>query len=146
MANTTENSQKGQNKEVSVEAWENKIVINADGITVTDKNNNKINFTSNGLSIEDKNGNKIEGTSGGIKITDKNSNIINMTSTDVQIMADTTKKLKVGNATDTIGGLLSDLLTKLNSGTVATAGSATAQTVTSGQFTNVITKLEAILE
>ena len=75
--NTTENSQKSQPKEVSVTAWDNKIIINSDGISVTDKNNNKI-----------------ESTSSGLKITDKNSNVIEMKSNEVDI--------KVGSSGSTI--------------------------------------------
>ncbi len=66
--NTTENSQKSQPKEVSVTAWNNKIIINSDGISFTDKNNNKVEATSSGLKVTDKNGNTIEMGSTSVKI------------------------------------------------------------------------------
>ena len=44
--NTTEDSQKSQLKEVSVTAWNNKVVINEDGISVVDKNGNTIKSIS----------------------------------------------------------------------------------------------------
>lgn len=93
--NTTSNVQKSQNKEVKIEAWDHKIIINADGI---------------------------------------------------QLNAGNEKKIKIGNSVDTLKGLLGDLINKLNSGTVATTGSETAQTVTPGQFTDISTKLGQILE
>ena len=49
--NTTENSSKSQSQEVSVTAWNNKIIINSDGITITDKNNNQVKMTSSDIQI-----------------------------------------------------------------------------------------------
>ena len=66
--NPVEDSQKSQNKEVSLSAWDNVIKVTADGLSVTDKN-----------------GNKIEATSDGIKLTDKNNNVIEMKSTSIKI-------------------------------------------------------------
>ena len=131
-ANTTEDSDKEQKKEISLNAWDNVITVNEDGITVTDKS-----------------GNKIESTSDGLKLTDKNKNVINMTATNIQIMADETKKIKIGNSTDTIKGILSDILTILNSTLAATGpveGSTATTTVTPGQFTDIITKLNTVME
>lgn len=108
--NTTEDSDKSQKKEVSIVAWDNSIVIDENGIVVTDKN----------------------------------KNVIKMTSSDIQVMADTSKKIKIGNATDTIKGILSDMITVLNS--FQTAGSPAKHTAVPGQFTAVTTKINAILE
>ena len=59
-ANTTEDSEKSQVKEISLKAWDNTIIVNEDGISITDKNGNTIESTSNGISITDSEGNKIE--------------------------------------------------------------------------------------
>ncbi|WP_407432514.1 hypothetical protein [Methanobrevibacter sp.] len=53
--NTTEDSQKSQPKEVSVTAWGNTIIINENGISVTDKNKKKIITSDSGISIKDDN-------------------------------------------------------------------------------------------
>ena len=53
--NTTENTQKSQPKEVSVTAWGNTIIINENGITITDTNNKKIITSNSGVSIKDDN-------------------------------------------------------------------------------------------
>ena len=53
--NTTENTQKSQPKEVSVMAWGNTIIINENGITITDANNKKIITSNSGVSIKDDN-------------------------------------------------------------------------------------------
>ena len=66
--NTTEDNQKSQPKEVSITAWNNKIIINENGLSVTDKNNNKIEATNTGLKIPDKNGNTIEMGATSVKI------------------------------------------------------------------------------
>lgn len=50
--NTTEDSQKSQLKEVSVTAWNNKVVINEDGISVVDKNGNTIKSISKKIFLE----------------------------------------------------------------------------------------------
>ena len=88
--NTAQDDQKGQNKEVSVTAWDNVITINEDGMSVTDKNGNKIENTNDGIKVTDKNNNIIEATSSGIKVTDKNNNVIEMKSGGASI--------KVGNS------------------------------------------------
>ncbi len=53
--NPAEDSQKSQSKEVTIKAWDNTIVINADGISVTDKNKKKIITSNSGISIKDDN-------------------------------------------------------------------------------------------
>ena len=53
--NPAEDSQKSQSKEVTIKAWDNTIVINADGISVTDKNKKKIITSNGGISIKDDN-------------------------------------------------------------------------------------------
>ncbi len=53
--NTAEDTQKSQPKEVSVTAWGNTVIINEDGISITDKNKKKIITSSNGLVIKDDN-------------------------------------------------------------------------------------------
>lgn len=110
--NTTEDSQKSQPKEVSITAWNNKIVINADGIEITDKTGNKIKTTSS----------------------------------NIEVYAKTSNKIKIGNGSGTIKDIISALLTKLNSGSVVTAGNETAQSITASQFTAEITKLNQVLE
>lgn len=75
-ANTTQDDNKSQNKEISLKAWDNIITINEDGITVTDLNGNTVSATDGGISAEDTNDNKIEMTSSGISVTDKNGNTI----------------------------------------------------------------------
>ncbi len=127
--NTTLDNAKSQPKEVSVTAWNNKIVIDNNGIKIADKNNNVIQTTANGLDITDKNGNKI-----------------NTSATNLEIYGKETNKIKIGNNSGTIKKLLSDLLTKLNSGTVVTAGNESAQAITAAQFTDEITELNNILE
>lgn len=127
--NPAKNEDEEQEKEIVLNAWDNIITINPDGI-----------------DIEDKSGNKIEATADGLKITDKNANVINMTSSNIQIVADHSKKIKIANGETSLQSLLSDLLNKLNGGTVATQGSSSAQTVTAGQFTDEVTKLGKILE
>ena len=127
--NTKKNEDEEQEIELVLSAWNNVIKIDSDGI-----------------NIEDKSGNKIEATADGLKITDKNANVINMTSTNIQIVADHSKKIKIANGETSLQSLLSDLLNKLNGGTVATQGSSSAQTVTAGQFTDEVTKLGKILE
>lgn len=74
IANTTQDDNKSQNKEISLKAWDNIITINEDGITVTDLNGNTVSATDGGISAEDTNENKIEMTSSGISVTDKNGN------------------------------------------------------------------------
>lgn len=54
-ANTAANNQLSQTKEVSVTAWGNTIIINEDGITITDANKKKIITSSSGVSIKDDN-------------------------------------------------------------------------------------------
>lgn len=59
-ANTTQDDDKSQVKEVSLTAWENSIVINEDGISVTDKNGNTIQSTEDGILVTDAKGNTIQ--------------------------------------------------------------------------------------
>ena len=93
--NPTANNQKGQKKEVKIEAWGHELIINENGI---------------------------------------------------QLNTNDAKKIKIGNSVDTLKGLLNDLISKLNSGSVVTEGTETTQTITSGQFVNELTKLNQILE
>ena len=50
--NTTEDSQKSQPKEVSVTAWDNKVIINENGISVADKNGNTIQSSDKIFKVE----------------------------------------------------------------------------------------------
>ena len=50
--NTTEDSQKSQSKEVSIIAWNNKVVINEDGVSVIDCNGNTIKSISKKIILE----------------------------------------------------------------------------------------------
>lgn len=81
-ANPVQNDDKSQNKEISLNAWGNTIVINEDGIAVTDANNNTVEATSDGIIIKDKVDNKyntIQLSDSGISITDINGNKIELT-------------------------------------------------------------------
>lgn len=131
-------------KKIELEAWNNKITLDENGIVLKDDNNNEIKRDSNGITITDKNNNVIKMTSAGIEITDKNSNTITTTSSDIQITASSTKKIKVGNSVDTIKGLFEDLVTVLD--TLQTAGSPANHTVVSGQFNTFKQKLAQVLE
>lgn len=80
-ANPVQDDDKSQNKEISLNAWGNTIVINEDGIAVTDANNNTVEATSDGIIIKDKVDNKyntIQLSDSGISITDINGNKIEL--------------------------------------------------------------------
>ena len=80
-ANPVQDDNKSQNKGISLNAWGNSIVINEDGITVTDKNNNTVEATSDGIIIQDKVDNKyntIQMADSGITITDVHGNKIEL--------------------------------------------------------------------
>lgn len=80
-ANPVQDDDKSQNKGISLNAWGNSIVINEDGITVTDKNNNTVEATSDGIIIQDKVDNKyntIQMADSGITITDVHGNKIEL--------------------------------------------------------------------
>ena len=83
--NTTKNEDKSQEKEVSILAWENSIIINEDGIKITDCNDNIFLADDEGLKITDKNDNEIKANNDGLKITDKNDNEIKTTNTGIKI-------------------------------------------------------------
>jgi hypothetical protein len=51
--NTTEDTQKQQTKQVKLTAWNNEIIIDEQGISITDKNNMKVILSSSGVSIKD---------------------------------------------------------------------------------------------
>jgi hypothetical protein len=92
-ANPVQNDDKSQNKEISLTAWGNTIVINEDGIAVTDANNNTVEATSDGIIIKDKVDNAyntIQLGNSGITITDINGNEIKLTVTNT-----TPKKNKI---------------------------------------------------
>lgn len=72
-------------------------------------------------------------------------NEIKITKDSIQIMAAEGAKVKIGNSVDSVKGILNDILQILNS-SLATAGSPANHTVVPGQFTDVITKLNNILE
>lgn len=81
-ANPVQDDDKSQNKEISLNAWGNTIVINEDGIAVTDANNNTVEATRDGIIIKDKVDNKyntIQLSGSGISITDINGNKIELT-------------------------------------------------------------------
>lgn len=58
--NTTEDSDKSQPKEVSVTAWGNTIIINEDGISVTDANDNTFISNQDGITVTDSKDNLIQ--------------------------------------------------------------------------------------
>lgn len=63
----------------------NNILIDENGINITDTNKNNILLNSDGISITDKNENNITLSSNGTKIEDKNGNIFEMGSSSVKI-------------------------------------------------------------
>ena len=69
--NPVEDSQKSQNKEITLEAWGNTIKINEDGISIIDKNKKKIITSNSGVSIKDDNTDviKYDGSSTPKKVT-----------------------------------------------------------------------------
>lgn len=75
-ANTTEDSDKSQVKEVSLKAWGRELTINENGISVVDiedEDNNKKNeiiFSNGGITVTDVNNNTIETSDSGITVTD----------------------------------------------------------------------------
>lgn len=78
-ANPVQDDDKSQNKEISLNAWGTSIVINEDGIHITDANNNTVEATSDGIVIKDKvnnNYNTIQLNDSGVTITDINGNKI----------------------------------------------------------------------
>ena len=83
--NPVKDSEKSQDKEVTLTAWDNVITVTENGLSVTDKNGNKIEATSNGIKVTDKNNNIVETTSSGMKLTDKNNNVIEMGTSSVKI-------------------------------------------------------------
>lgn len=108
--NTTEDSEKSQNKEIAIKAWDNKIIINEDGI----------------------------------EITDVNKNSIKMTDSDIKIEADSAKKIKIGNSSDTLKSLFEELVSTLDR--FQTAGSPANHTAIPNQFTGFNTKLNKLFE
>lgn len=75
-ANTTQDDNKSQVKEVSLKAWGRKLTINENGISVVDiedEDNNKKNeiiFVNGGITVTDVNNNTIETSDSGITVTD----------------------------------------------------------------------------
>lgn len=63
----------------------NNILIDKNGINITDTNKNNILLNSDGISITDKNENNITLSSDGTKIEDKNGNVFKMGSSSVKI-------------------------------------------------------------
>lgn len=63
----------------------NNILIDENGINITDTNKNNILLNADGISITDKNENNITLSSDGTKIEDKNGNIFEMGSSSVKI-------------------------------------------------------------
>ena len=63
----------------------NNILIDENGINITDTNRNNILLNADGISITDKNENNITLSSNGTKIEDKNGNVFEMGSSSVKI-------------------------------------------------------------
>ena len=63
----------------------NNILIDENGINITDTNKNNILLNADGISITDKNENNITLSNNGTKIEDKNGNIFEMGSSSVKI-------------------------------------------------------------
>ena len=59
-ANTTQDDNKSQVKEVSLTAWDNAVTINENGISITDKNNNTFVANADGITVTDAKGNTIQ--------------------------------------------------------------------------------------
>ena len=75
-ANTTQDDEKSQKKEVSLKAWNNTIVINENGISITDKNGNEIVSTDGGITLTDSNNNTFVSDENGIIVTDSKGNTV----------------------------------------------------------------------
>lgn len=133
-------------KSVTFEAWNNTIKIDEKGIVITDKNNNTITRDNEGIKITDTNNNVITMNNKGISIKDKNSNEIKLTETDIQVNANTSNKIKIGNSLASVYSVINTLINQLNSGSIVTAGSPAAHTITGGQFSSSATELAKVLE
>ncbi|MBO4640890.1 MAG: hypothetical protein J5710_14155 [Treponema sp.] len=58
--NTTKDDNKSQVQEASIKAWNNSVVINKDGISITDKTGNKVLMTSSNIQVLAKDNNKLK--------------------------------------------------------------------------------------
>lgn len=94
VANTTQDDDKDQNKEVSVKAWNNTIIIDDNGLSVIDRNGNKVEVTEDGIKLLDKHGNYYESKSITEDETDKNVITINNTVSSI-VMKD--NKVTINN-------------------------------------------------
>lgn len=88
--------------------------------------------------------NQITINADGIVIKDKTGNTINMTASDIQVNAYNSNTIKIGNSTDTLKGIFTDLINVLDS--FKTSGSPANHTAVPGQFTTLSTKINQILE
>jgi hypothetical protein len=72
-------------KKIEIYAQDNKIVIDAAGFQLTDKNNNKVTTSSTGMVLEDLNGNKTTKDAAGILFEDANGNKVTMSAAGIEM-------------------------------------------------------------
>ena len=111
-------------KKIELTAWENRIKIDADGITITDDNGNVIERTSDGIKVTDTNDNKIEMNSDGISVTDDNNNKVEMTNGGITIKDKNNNKIEMASGGITVTDKNNNKI-EMKSGEVIITGSAT---------------------
>lgn len=87
----------------------NTILINKDGISITDRNGNKVTCDSKGITVEDTNKNKIALSSDGFSISDSANNKIVSSSSGITITDKNSKKIEMSASGTVINGKLTVL-------------------------------------
>lgn len=87
----------------------NTILINKNGISITDRNGNKVTCDSKGITVEDTNKNKIELSSSGFSISDSANNKIVSSSSGITITDKNSKKIEMSASGTVINGKLTVL-------------------------------------
>ena len=87
----------------------NTILINKDGISITDRNGNKVTCDSKGIAVEDTNKNKIALSSDGFSISDSSNNKIVSSSSGLTITDKNSKKIEMSASGTVINGKLTVL-------------------------------------
>lgn len=87
----------------------NKATLNKDGLAVEDDNKNKITLDKNGLAVEDTNKNKITLSSDGFSISDSANNKIVSSSSGLTITDANSKKIEMSASGTVINGKLTVL-------------------------------------
>ena len=88
--------------------------------------------------------NKLTVDNGDITVATEKASIHIDTSGNVKVN-ENSGKVNIKNSSQSLYGIFDSLLSLLNGGTVATAGSQSAQTITSGQFTQQIEEMHSLL-